>query len=191
MEEQGGTPLKDDGPDVEEPDGPPLAPHERDWARVWQSPFLRSLSLIPDVSAACRVAHVGRTTVYATRDKDLEFRDAWREALELCRDLIQRTAHMWATTGVPVKSAKTRTVRKTDAAGNVIETTTETVETETSERSATMMIFWLKAWYPDRYRWAEKQEALVRIESLENIDAQIEELEQEASRITAAAAPPA
>lgn len=196
MEEQPGTPIKHSDLDALELTEPPLAPHERDWPLVWQSPFLRSLSLIPDVSSACRVAHVGRTTVYRHRDSNPAFLEAWDEALELCRDLIQRTAHTWATTGVPVKNVRSRTVTKKDASGNVIETTTEVVETEGAERSATMMIFWLKAWYPDRYRWAERLESTgagggpIRIEGIDAVDAQIEKLEAELARNDATSPPP-
>lgn len=177
--------------DVLPPEGEeenPLAPHERPWPRVWMAPFLQSLSMIPDVSSACRVATVGRSTVYENRDRNPDFRSAWDEALELCRDLIQRNAHRWITTGVPVKQVKRHTKTKKDAAGNILETIEETFETEGSERSATLMIFWLKAWYPDRYRWSERVEATgadggpIRVESLDSIDRQIAELEAEIIR---------
>lgn len=163
---------------------PVAAPHERPWSRPWQAPFLRSLGLIPDVSSACRSAGVGRATVYRNRDSDGAFRDAWDEALEIARDNVQRVAHNWITVGVPVRSRRTRTVTKTTADGEVT-TTTETIESESAERSSTLMIFWLKAWYPERYRWSERFEATgaeggpIRVESLDTIDAQIAQLSDE------------
>lgn len=149
------------------------------------APFLRSLSVLPDVSSACRVARIGRTRCYEARNTIPAFQQAWDEALELAADLIQRQAHTWITTGVPVRSSRTVTKTKTAANGTVTETVTEEVVSESAERSATLMIFWLKAHYPERYRWSERVEATgieggpIRVESLSSIDAQIEELAAE------------
>jgi len=173
-----------------------VAPHERKWKRPWQSAFLRAMSVVDDATSACRLASVSKTTAYRTREDSPEFALAWDEAREHARDLIERTAHQWITTGVPVKRKRTRTVTKTVGA-EVTETTTTTEETEGSERSATLMIFWLKAHYPDRYRFAEKVEhggtegSPVRIESVSALDAQIEQLSAELQRrATAAGLPP-
>lgn len=180
----------------------PVLPADRKWPRPWMSPFLRSLSLLPDVSSACRVARIGRTAAYSARNgapdgtKEVPgFAEAWDEALELAADLIQRQAHTWITTGVPIRSSRSVTKRKTAADGSVLETTTEEVVTEGADRSATLMIFWLKAWYPERYRWSERAEITgpdggpVRIESLSRIDAQIEQLTAELEARALAAAP--
>lgn len=143
------------------------------------SPFLHSLSLLPDVSSACRISRIGRTAAYDARKSVDGFAEAWDEALELASDFVQRQAHTWITTGVPVRSTRTVTKRKTDRAGNVTETTTEEVVSESAERSATLMIFWLKAWYPERYRWSERIETTgaeggpIRVESIEEIDRKI------------------
>lgn len=167
------TALKDDAQD--------LPPHERPWAFPWQKPFLETLSLMPDVSAACRIAGISRPRAYALRGSDAAFAQAWDEALEQARDLVQRRAHEWITQGVPVRSVRTK--RKMNAKGEMIEE--EVIETVGSERSATLMIFWLKAWYPDRYRWAERVESTgadggpLRIETVETIDRQIAELTSE------------
>lgn len=171
-------------------------PHERQWRRPWQSPFLESLGLIPDVTSACNGAGVARTTAYKMRDSDPEFAAAWDEALDLARDLVQRVAHQWVTTGVPVKQRKTRTVTKTDEKGKTIETTTTVETSESSERSAALMQFWLKAHYPDKYRFAERVESTgadggpIRVEAVSAIDAQIEKLSAELNRRAIAAGSP-
>lgn len=171
---QDQTPLKD-------PDATDLPPSERPWPFVWQKPFLETLTLMPDVSAACRLAGIGRARAYELRSKDAAFSSAWDEALELARDFVQRRAHEWITQGVPVRSTRTKTKR--NAKGELIEE--EVIETVSAERSATLMIFWLKAWYPDRYRWAERSEVStpeggsLRIESVETIDQQIAALTAE------------
>lgn len=140
-----------------------LPPHERAWPQPWMSPFLHSLSRIPDVSAACRVAGIGRTTVYRHRGiADAPgltpgFAEAWEEAEALAGDLLQRTAHTWITTGVPVKTKRVRRKsRLNETTGRLEIIEEETIETEGAERSATLMIFWLKAWHPERYRFAER-----------------------------------
>ena len=171
-------------------------PHERKWKRPWQARFLRAMSLIDDASSACRIANVSKTTAYRNRESDPEFAAAWDEARESARDLVERTAHQWITTGVPVKNVRTRTVTKT-VKGELVEETTETVETLSAERSATLMIFWLKAHHPERYRFAERLETTgagggpVRIETVESIDRQIEKLAAELQvRAVAAGSPP-
>ena len=173
--------------DAEAPDQEPL-PADREWPHIWQGPFLKSLSLIPDVSAACRVARVSRNHAYRTRNAVPEFARAWLEALELARDFIQRQAHQLATTGLPVHKRRVR--QKFDAEGKVIERIEE--EYDDVERSATMMIFWLKAWYPDRYRWSERHEHTgrdggpVEVLALSEIDRQIETLRAELEQRAAA-----
>ena len=135
-----------------------LAPHERRWRTAWQGPFLQAMSLIDDVSSACRIANISRASAYRVREEDKAFAEAWDEARDHARDLVERTAHEWITTGVPVKQKRTRTITKTDDNNKVIETTTTVEETESAERSATLMIFWLKAHFPERYRFAERFE---------------------------------
>lgn len=155
------------------------------------------MSLIDDATSACRMANVSKATVYRVRDQDPKFALAWDEAREHARDLVERTAHQWITTGVPVKRKRTRTVTKTNDQGQIVEETTTVEETESSERSATLMIFWLKAHHPDRYRFAEKVEhggsdgSPIRIESVASLDAQIEALAEELRLAARAAGDPA
>lgn len=175
-----GTPPKSDAAKERERDEiDRLPPAQRPWKKPWQGPFLKALSTIPDIAAAVRVSGVGRRTAYRYRENDPDFAAAWDEALEIARDGIQQIAWQWATTGVPVKSVRTTTKR--NAAGEIV--TTETVETLSSERSSTLMIFWLKAWYPDRYRWVERvgvggdpDADPVTVRSLSDIDREIAEL---------------
>lgn len=162
-------------------DEPIALPEDRDWPRPWMSPFLKALSLLPVPAAACRNARISRKTAYEWRSHHAAFAAAWDEALALARDNTERLAHQLATTGMPVRRKKTR--EKVDAQGKVVERVVE--EWEDVERSATMFIFWLKAWYPDRYRWADRWEGSgpaggpIQIENLESLDAQIAKLHKE------------
>lgn len=169
------------------------APADRGWERPWQRTFLASLSSLPDVSAACRIAGIGRKQVYRVRDADPDFDRAWNDALDLARDAVERRAYQWIMTGVPVK----KTVTKKKMKGGVV-VEEETTTTESAETNATLMIFWLKAHFPDRYRWSERAELTgaeggpIRVEGLDSIDRQIAELsaelEQRARQTVAVAA---
>lgn len=177
--------TEDETGQTQEEENLPVLPADRSWPRPWMAPFLRSLSLLPDVSSACRIARIARSAAYANREKTPGFADAWDEALELAQDFVLRQAHTWVTTGVPVRSTRTVTKRKLNQAGEILETITETTESESAERSATMMIFWLKAFHPERFRWSERAEVTgaeggpIRIETLSVIDAQIAKLAAE------------
>jgi hypothetical protein len=167
-----------------------VPPHEREWPSAWQRPFLYSLGLIPNVSAALRTANVSKTHAFRVRRENADFAAAWEEALGHARDLIERQAHTWITTGVPVRSRRTVTKTRTLADGTVESTTTEVVESDSAERSATLMIFWLKAHYPETYRWSDRHEITgaeggpLQFETVDEIDRKIaaltEELEREA-----------
>jgi hypothetical protein len=168
--------------DVEEVDDEMAmrAPADRDWPKPWQRTFLQSLTSLPDVSAACRIAGIARRRVYQVRDENPDFARAWADALDLAHDAVERRAYQWIMTGVPVKKTVKRTKMKD---GAVVDE--ETTTTESAETSATLMIFWLKAHNPDRYRWSERVEATgadggpIKIEPLSAIDRQIEELSAE------------
>lgn len=170
-------------PPGEDPAALPALPAEREWNYTWQQPFLRALSVLPDVSSACRLARIGRPRAYQVRREDPEFAGAWDEALEMAHDFVHRQLHTWVTTGVPVRSVRTVTKRKTDRDGNVIDTTTETVETVGAERSAQLMQFWMKAWKPERYRdrveLTGAEGGPIRIETVDELDAKIAALAAE------------
>jgi len=67
----------------------------------------------------------------------------------------------------------------------IIDETTETVETEAAERYGPMLIFLLKAHFPDRYRWSERIETTgaeggpIRFESITELDQKIAALHEE------------
>lgn len=189
---------------TEDPAALPVAlPADRDWTLPWIGPFLKALSVLPDVASACRLARVSRSTAYEARDgrpareghparKPVPgLAEAWKEALELAQDFVVRHAHTWITTGIPVRSSRTVTRVKKAADGTVLETTTETTESEAAERSATLMIFWLKAFHPERFRWSERAEVTgadggpIRIESIDEIDRMIGELTAELNAVAA------
>jgi hypothetical protein len=157
-----------------------LQPADRGWPHQWQRTFLQALTSLPDVSAACRLAGISRPRVYQVRDEDADFARAWADAIDLAHDAVERRAFQWIMTGVPVK----KTVTKKKMKGGV-EVETETTTTESAETSATLMIFWLKAHFPDRYRWSERAEltgadgGAIKIASLSETDRQIEVLAAE------------
>lgn len=167
-------------PDIAEDEKALPAPADRGWERQWQRIFLQSLSSLPDVTAACRLAGISKQHVYKVRETDDDFALAWADALELARDAVERRAYQWIMTGVPVK----KTVKRTKTKGGVV-VEEETTSTESAETNATLMIFWLKAHFPDRYRWSERAEltgadgGAIKIEPLSALDRQIEELSAE------------
>lgn len=177
----GGLPVQTfEQPDIAEEEKALPAPADRDWPNQWQRIFLQSLSSLPDVSAACRISGISRGSAYRLRETDADFARAWNDALDLARDAVERRAYQWIMTGVPVKKTVKKTVTKN---GKVL--SEETTTTESAETNATLMIFWLKAWNPDRYRWSERAEltgadgGAIKIEPLNAIDRQIEELSAE------------
>lgn len=167
-------------PDIAEDEKALPAPADRDWPKQWQRIFLQSLSSLPDVTAACRLAGIGRRHAYKVRDTNPDFELAWNDALDLARDAVERRAYQWIMTGVPVKKTVKKTVMKD---GKVV--SEETTSTESAETNATLMIFWLKAHFPDRYRWSERAEVTgadggpIKVSGISEIDRQIEELSAE------------
>lgn len=157
--------------------------------RPWMPEFLRVLSLIPNVTAAARQAGITRQTAHEWKGRDDGFSVAWDEALLRARDNVERILHTFATTGLPVKRRKTRTRYETitTPSGVQVEQVAERVEEEweDTERSVTALIFYLKAHYPERYRWSERHEhtgrdgGAIEIENLTRIDAQIAALNAE------------
>jgi hypothetical protein len=67
--------------------------------RKWQQNFLRSLRKTPNVSVACAMAGVGRTTAYKYREEDELFREKWEEMLEASVDRIEEKAFQVAMAG--------------------------------------------------------------------------------------------
>ncbi len=73
---------------------------ERDRPPRWRAAFLEGLRTLGCVSAACRLAEVGRQTVYDHRTADEGFAKAWDEALDESADLLVLEARRRAHDGV-------------------------------------------------------------------------------------------
>jgi hypothetical protein len=66
----------------------------------WRHAFLDSLAEGAPVRAAAQRAGVARSTVYAHRDTDPEFAEAWDDAYMAGNDLLEDEAHRRAVDGV-------------------------------------------------------------------------------------------
>jgi hypothetical protein len=61
--------------------------------------FLRTLAETCNVSKAARAAKVNRCTVYAWREADKEFREAWQAAIDVAAEMLEDVAVERATEG--------------------------------------------------------------------------------------------
>lgn len=111
--------------------------------KEWHPRFLEAFRRVGVVGAACEAAGVNRATAYRHRETDPEFAAAWAEAEDDATDVLERVAHGWATTGVPVRT----TVTRTEPDGAVTVTVTET-----AHRSPFLLGLLLKARAPQRFR---------------------------------------
>lgn len=68
--------------------------------REWDSDFLASLALTPNVAEACRNAGITRKAAYDRRKADPDFAAAWDEALEESTDELVAEVYRRATHGV-------------------------------------------------------------------------------------------
>lgn len=113
----------------------------------WKAKFLESFRLLGVVQPACQAAGISRATAYRHRESDPVFAAAWDQAEADATDVLERVAHTWATTGVPVRT--TATVTRTDPDGA---TTTTVTVTEAAHRSPFLLGLLLKARAPHRFR---------------------------------------
>jgi hypothetical protein len=125
---------------------------EHDWELPWQAPFLEALARMPNVAAACRVAGIHRSVVYRRAQSDPEFREGWREAVEISFDLMERIAHQRATTGHEVEETRRRVKRQANEAGELVVVEEETVTTTRNEVSDQLMAFLLRGYRNRRFR---------------------------------------
>lgn len=65
----------------------------------WHHIFLDALRQKPNVSAACKKARVSRPNVYWHREQYTDFAEAWDDALEEGRDLVEEMMFDAATEG--------------------------------------------------------------------------------------------
>lgn len=101
----------------------------------WGPRFLEALADSANISEACKIAKVGRTTVYERRDSDPVFAQAMADALDDAVDALELEARRRALDGCE------RPVYHQGAqCGTIL------------EYSDTLMIFLLKAHRPDKYR---------------------------------------
>jgi hypothetical protein len=68
----------------------------------WKGVFLGVLAETGNVSAAIRGAGIARETVYAAKQKDPSFAQAWGEALDAAVDLLKAEARRRAVEGVDI-----------------------------------------------------------------------------------------
>ncbi len=66
---------------------------------TWDKAFLASFRVLGNVTAACKAAQVGRTTVYERRASDPAFLAAWNDALEEASDRLELEARRRAVRG--------------------------------------------------------------------------------------------
>ncbi len=102
---------------------------------TWKTRFFAALAECGNVSHACHVAKVNRTTVYAYRQNDPEFAQSWEDALDEATDELEAEARRRALKGVeePVYQG-----------GKLVG--------KVRKFSDTLLIFLLKGLRPERYR---------------------------------------
>lgn len=66
----------------------------------WVPIFLKALAYSGIIGDACRVANIDRKTFYNLRDKDEDFAELAREALEDAADLVEREAYRRSVEGI-------------------------------------------------------------------------------------------
>jgi hypothetical protein len=124
----------------------------RKWPKPWMGPFLEALAQMPNLSASCRLVGIARSTAYRTAGLDPEFREAWREAIEIGTDLLERVAHQRATTGDERVETRRRVKRCLNRAGELVVVEEETITVQTTYVSDAMLTLLLKAYRPRRFQ---------------------------------------
>ncbi len=102
---------------------------------IWVRPFLKSLSLNANVTLACRVCEIDRSTPYKYRDVNPVFAKMWREAEAEGADVLEAEAWRRAVEGYD---------RPVYQSGVLVGTV--------REFSDTLMQTLLKGHKPDKYR---------------------------------------
>jgi len=62
-------------------------------AREWVPVFLEALKAMPVVRLACEHAGISRKTAYQWRERDEEFRQQWKDAIEDGIDMVEAQVH--------------------------------------------------------------------------------------------------
>lgn len=101
----------------------------------WQERFIASLQKLPNVTRAAKAAGINRKYAYQVKKSDIQFAEAWDDALGMSVDNAEAELHRRAVLGVlePVyhNGKKVGSVR---------------------EYSDTLLIFLLKTHRPEKYR---------------------------------------
>lgn len=124
----------------------------RVWDLPWQGAFLEALSRMPNVSAACQIVGVHRSTPYDRARVDPAFREAWKEAVEVGVDLLERIAHQRATTGSELTETRRRVKQALNEAGALVVVEDETVTITRDQVSDQLLVTLLKAYRARRFR---------------------------------------
>jgi hypothetical protein len=127
-----------------------VTPH--DWPRPWMGPFLEALARVPNISLACQLVGIHRSTAYERVNEDPVFREAWKEAVEIGFDLMERIAHQDATTGRESEEVRRRVKRVLGENGELVTVEEETVTTTRHEVSHQLMMFLLRGYRHRRFR---------------------------------------
>ena len=103
--------------------------------RDWKPKFLAALAESGNVGLACRFGSVARATVYRYRNTDVKFAEAWDDAIDEATDSLELELRRRAKDGVeePVYYLG-------EVVGHV------------RKYSDTLLIFYLKAYRPERFR---------------------------------------
>lgn len=109
----------------------PARTQQRDWKPAWLEAFEKTGM----VMQACKIAKVGRSTVYDARQRDETFALAWADVEEATTERMEREAYRRAVEGVH---------RDVFHRGQVVGAE--------QHYSDTLLIFMLKARRPDKYR---------------------------------------
>jgi hypothetical protein len=109
--------------------------------KPWQERFIEALAAAPNVSGACLLAGIGRTTAYEERKRNPAFATRWDETIEAALDVAEAELYRRSVHGVrkPVYQSGKRV-------GYI------------QEYSDTLLIFMLKCRRPEVYRDQQKIE---------------------------------
>lgn len=148
-------------------------------AADWAPAFLAAFAETGNITHACKLANVGRSTVYERRDSDAGFRDLMAEAAQDAADALELEARRRALFGVEEPVVGRVGGRDGDDEWLLDPTDPEGERRLVIRRySDSLLMFLLKANRPEKYR--ERHE--VRHITEDAIDAEIRRLSAELER---------
>jgi hypothetical protein len=125
--------------------------------RPWERAFLSTLRATGNHSAACRAAHIDRSTPYEARDEDPGFAAAYQDALAEACDALEAEARRRAHDGVPEPVVYQGELcgQWLDAEGRVVTRGTpgaRLVPLTITRYSDSLLMFLLRGHRPERFR---------------------------------------